>query len=244
MIVMLEVKNLVKKFGNAKTPAVRGVTFDIKPGEVFALIGPNASGKTTIIKTIAGLLQPSAGEIFVGGVNITKDPVGAKSQLGYIPDEPSVWAGMTGEEFLHFSGALYGIGEKERTNAIPHLLDIFGLRGTEAGYFEDYSRGNKQKFSILAALMHRPKLLLIDEPIVGLDPHSADIAKKEFAKFASLGGSVLLVTHTLSVAHEIASRIGVLKDGALVITGTIDELREKTGVSAEASLEDVYSALA
>ena len=150
---------------------------------------------------------------------------------------------MTGEEFLHFVGTLYGMDEKSRREAIPQFLHIFNLSGMAADYFEDYSRGNKQKFSILAAMLHSPKLLLIDEPIVGLDPTSAEIAKKEFQKFASAGGAVLLVTHTLSVAHEISHRIGVLAGGKLVGVGTFEELSHHAKVSGNATLEDIYHAL-
>ena len=249
-VSMLEIKHLVKQFGgltasnSAQTKAVDDVSFSIDSGEVFSLIGPNGSGKTTIVKTIVGLLQPTAGEILLGGASITNDPVKAKSIIGYIPDEPTVWPGITGEEFLHFVGTLYGMSKKERRDAIPDLLAIFQLNGIERGYFEDYSRGNKQKFAILAALLHKPKVLLIDEPIVGLDPTSAEIAKKEFAKFAGNGGAVLLVTHTLTVAHEISHRIGVLKDGKMVIAGSFEELVAKAQLDAKkATLDDVYTAL-
>ncbi len=238
---MLEVKKLTKKFGS--NTAVSHVTFGVKPGEIFSLIGPNGSGKTTIIKIIAGLLRPTAGKVLVGGFDITEDAPKAKAEIGYIPDEPSVWPVMTGEEFLNFTGALFNMDEHTRMKRIPPLLNIFSLAGLGKGYFEDYSRGNKQKFSVLAALLHAPKLLLIDEPIVGLDPKSAEIAKDEFAKFAKNGGAVLLATHTLSVAQELSSRIGVLKSGKLVAAGTFSELVHHAKLKSGATLEDVYMAL-
>jgi ABC-2 type transport system ATP-binding protein len=150
---------------------------------------------------------------------------------------------MTGEEFLQFTGSVYGIKADERAEALPKLLDKFKLKGIENQYFEEYSRGNKQKFSILAALLHQPKLLLIDEPIVGLDPVSAEIAKREFVSFAKNGGAILLVTHTLQVAEEIADFIGVLSKGRLVAVGTLDELRAKASLPKNSQLTDLYQKL-
>src|SRR3989344_4148999 len=211
---MLECSKITKKFGDLV--AVDSVSFSIREGEIFSLIGPNGSGKTTIVKLIAGLLFPDGGKITVGGVDTFAHPVEAKAKIGYIPDDPLVWPAMTGEEFLHFVGALYGISGSARARKIAELLPVFELGDMRDHLFEDYSRGSKQKFSILASLLHEPKLLLIDEPIVGLDPASAMIAKKLFQDFAKRGGAILLVTHTLSVAEEIATLIGVLKNGSMV----------------------------
>ena len=238
---MLKVKNLTKKFG--EKIAVADVNLSVESGEIFSLIGPNGSGKTTIIKTIAGLLRPSEGSVSVAGSDVVRDPLKTKSVIGYIPDEPSAWPGMTGEDFLHFTGALYGMIPEERAQKIPELLAVFLLEGVEKEYFENCSRGNKQKFAILAALLHSPKLLLIDEPIVGLDPDSATAAKHQFLKHVKSGGSVLLATHTLSVAEEISSRIGVLKRGRLEAAGTLAELRQRVRENTEAHLEEIYSAL-
>lgn len=239
---MLTVHNLTKTFGNKK--AIKDVSFTIKEGEVFSLIGPNSSGKTTIVKTIVGLLTPTHGSVTIGEYDVVKDSEKAKALVGYIPDEPSIWQHMTGEEFLYFTQALFGIDEKTRKSSLPHLLEKLKLEGLEKQYFEEYSRGNKQKFSITAAFSHNPKLLIIDEPIVGLDPTGATIAKKMFKDFAKNVGSVLLVTHTLPVAEEISDRIGFLKNGELVATGTLDELRSKAGLGHESNLNDIYQKLA
>ncbi len=239
---MLTVTNLSKKFGD--TIAVNDVSFTIKDGEIFSLIGPNSSGKTTIVKSIVGLLQSSEGSITIGGNDINQNGEEAKKQMGYIPDEPSIWPSMTGEEFLFFTQALFGVDEKTRIDSLPALLDTFSLKGVEKQYFESYSRGNKQKFSILSAMSHKPKLLLIDEPIVGLDPTGAEIAKKMFVDYAKQGGAVLLVTHTLSVAEEISDRIGFLKNGSLIAVGTLSELIQKAELGTDASLEDIYKKLA
>ncbi len=238
---MLTVENFTKKFENKV--AVDDVSFHINPGEIFSLIGPNSSGKTTIVKSIVGLLFPDQGSILVGGDDVVLSPIKTKGVIGYIPDEPTVWSGMTGEEFLHFVGALYEVEPEKRKTKINELLSLFSLQGIEKDYFENYSRGNKQKFSILAALLHEPKLLLIDEPIVGLDPESATIAKSAFVQFAKEGGAILLVTHTLSVAEEISTRIGLLQAGKLVATGTMSELRKESDLGAKAKLEEVYAAL-
>lgn len=239
---MLHLENFTKRFGDVT--AVRGVNFDINPGEIFALIGPNSSGKTTIVKTVAGLLHPDGGMITVGNFNTKRHPIESKRLVGYIPDEPAAWSGMTGEELLHFVGALYGMSAPLRAERIRELLPLFALEGIAQDYFDNYSRGNKQKFSILAALLHEPKLLLIDEPIVGLDPESAAKAKTLFSQFARDGGAVLLVTHTLPVAQSVADRIGVLVGGELRASGTLAELRTFAGKGATATLEAVYTAIA
>lgn len=238
---MLRVHNLTKVFGT--TRAVNEVSFDIKEGEIFSLIGPNSSGKTTIIKSIVGLLSAQPETITVDGIDIAKNPEEAKARIGYIPDEPSVWSYMTGEEFLHFTQAIFSPKHRVKSS-LAQLLSLFGLEGVEKRYFEEYSRGNRQKFSILAATSHKPKLLLIDEPIVGLDPTGAEIAKKLFKDHAKNGGAVLLVTHTLPVAEAISDRIGFLRNGTLVAVGTLAELQNKAGLSSTASLEEIYGVLA
>lgn len=235
---MLTITSVSKNFGDTK--ALQNVSFEIKPGEIFSLIGPNSSGKTTLIKSIIGLVAPTHGKIEIGGHDISKDPLQAKALIGYIPDEPSVWSYMTGEEFLRFTNALY---PKHKKLHLKEELETFALNGVEKKFFEEYSRGNKQKFSILAALSHHPKLLLVDEPIVGLDPTGAEIAKRLFKEFAQNGGAVLLVTHTLPVAEEISTKIGFLKSGTLVTQGTMSELREKADLGDDASLTDIYKQL-
>jgi ABC-2 type transport system ATP-binding protein len=238
---MLTIEHFKKYFGENK--AVNDVSFTINPGEIFCLIGPNSAGKSTLVKSIVGLLEPTSGTITIDGHDNVQNPEEAKRVIGYIPDEPAIWSHMTGEEFLYFTQALYGEEEKARRARVKELLSIFALEGIEKNNFEDYSRGNKQKFSILAALSHKPKVLLIDEPIVGLDPIGAEIAKKLFVDFARGGGAVLLVTHTLPVAEEISTKIGFLKQGTLSASGTLTELRTQAGLPENASLEAVYKKL-
>lgn len=235
---MIEIKGVSKKFQD-KT-VIHNLDLDIKDGEFYALIGPNGAGKSTLIKLLAGLLQPTQGEIILDGVNMVEEPKEAKSLIGYIPDEPTIWDGMTGFEFLNFVGSLYNIPAQERKKDIQKLLKIYNLAGTEHQLYQDYSRGFRQKYSILAALLHSPKILLIDEPIVGLDPISIDITKDILDEFVKDGGTVLMVTHTLFVAQELATRIGIFEKGKLKIEGTYKELVDKAHLPAKTSLDDIY----
>lgn len=241
LITMITLDHVTRRFG-AKV-AVDDVSLSVAPGEIFSLIGANGSGKTTIIKMIAGILAQDTGSITVGSHDTVKEPLLTKAQIGYIPDEPAAWPGMTGEEFLHFVGALYSVPEETRRKKIAELLPLFALDGSETDLFDGYSRGNKQKFSILAALLHEPKILLIDEPIVGLDVDSAATAKKLFQQFAAAGGTIFLVTHTLPVAEAISNRIGILKHGKLISVGTLEETRHLAERGPTATLEELYSIL-
>ncbi len=234
---MLEIKNLNKNFSGFQ--AVTDLNLKVKSGDFFSLIGPNGSGKTTIIKNILGLLRPSSGDIFVEGSSIKNSALKAKRQMAYIPDEPSVWNHITGEEFLYFSAALYGMKKEEVAKKISKLLQYFSLQGIEKKYFENYSRGNKQKFTILAALLHDPKLILVDEPIVGLDPQSAEIAMKLFSTFVKNGGTIFMTTHTLEVAEKYSSQIGILYKGRLLANDTLTNLRNKIK-QPTASLSEIY----
>jgi ABC-2 type transport system ATP-binding protein len=238
---MLSISHLSKKFDTKI--AVDDISLSIEDGKILSLIGPNGSGKTTIVKIIAGLLHPTSGTVSVDGHDVVTDPVGAKSLIGYMPDEPTVWGTMTGEEFLHFTGALFGVPYPARKARIAELLALLHLVGIEKEFFAQYSRGSRQKFSIMAALVHEPKLLLIDEPIVGLDPGSATIAKHAFKEFAVKGGSVLLVTHTLSAAEELSDTVGFLKDSRMIAFGTPAEMRSQANLPPQASLDDVYEKL-
>jgi len=235
---MIEIKGVSKKFKD-KT-IIHNLDLSIKKGEFYALIGPNGAGKSTLIKLLSGLLQPTKGEILLDGINIVENPKEAKALIGYIPDEPTVWDGMTGFEFMNFVGALYNIPASQREKDIKKLLKIYKLTGTEHQLYQDYSRGVRQKYSILAALLHNPSILLIDEPIVGLDPISIDITKNILDIFVKDGGTVLMVTHTLFVAQELATRIGIFEKGKLKIEGTYKELVDRANLPTKTSLDDVY----
>ncbi len=241
MSAILKITNLTKYFNSIK--AVNNINLKIEEGEIFSIIGPNGSGKTTIIKSIAGLLRQDKGNITINGLDATHYPIKTKSNIGYIPDKPEIWSSITGEEFLYLMGSLYGMKRETIQKNIPLSLKIFNLAGIEKNYYEDYSRGNKQKFTILSALLHQPKLLLVDEPIVGLDPVSAEIAQNKFLNFTKNGGAILLATHDLSVATNISNTIGVLSQGKLITTGSFKELKNKAKLPKNAKLKDVYKKL-
>jgi len=234
---MLKLNNVTKKFGSLT--AVSGLSLEVKRSEIFGLIGPNGSGKTTTIKMIAGLLAPSKGEILVDGASIAESPQDAKSKIGYIPDDPNVWEKLTGEEFLNFVGAIFALQAKEIARRAKELLAIYQIENLAGGYFGDYSRGTKQKFTIIAALIHQPKLLLIDEPMVGLDPQSAKTTGKLLVEFAKGGGAVLLATHTLPIAQKICTHLGILDGGKLKVSGNLATLRKKAKLQ-EGELEELY----
>ncbi|KKR47285.1 MAG: ABC transporter related protein [Parcubacteria group bacterium GW2011_GWA2_40_8] len=233
---MIEIKNVTKKFG--PLTAVNQLSLSIPQGTIFGFIGPNGAGKTTTIKMLVGLMKPSQGEIFIDDKDVRLNPEYTKKQLGYVPDDPFVYEKMTGWEYLSFVGEIFGINKKERDERIEKLSKIYPLKKILDGYMDSYSRGNKQKLVILAAFLHTPKALLVDEPVVGLDPESISITKKLFRNFAKEdGGTIFISTHTLSFAQDICDRIGIIKDGKLLIEGTIDELLKMAGLSAETLVE-------
>jgi ABC-2 type transport system ATP-binding protein len=236
----LELDSVTKKFNG--TVAVDGLSLKIAPGEIYGLIGPNGSGKTTTIKMIAGLYKPANGVIKVGGHDIAHAPTNAKKLIGYIPDDPVAYDRLSGREFMEFVGQLFAMDRAMRDKRIDELLARYGLGALADGRFGRYSRGTKQKISILAALLHEPSLLLIDEPMVGLDPASARVTKLLIKEFAGRGGAVLISTHTLSIAEELCARVGVLKGGRLIEEGTVAELGAKAGLE-HGTLEDYYLAL-
>lgn len=232
---MIKVSNLTKKFG--KLVAVNKLNLEIKKGEIFGFIGPNGAGKTTTIKMLTGVLAPTEGKIEIGGFDIEKEPVKAKQLIGYIPDDPYVYPELTGREFLWLVGKLFEVEDLKAK--IKKLLPIYKIEKIVDGPFKDYSRGNKQKLTILAALLHKPQVLVIDEPILGLDPLSAQETIKIFKDFAKKGGTIFVSTHTLNVAEKICHRIGVIDEGRLIFEGSIKEL-EKVVHEEGKDLERLY----
>ena len=233
----LRLEALTKRFGGLT--AVRELSLAIPPGEIYGLIGPNGSGKTTTVKMLTGLYRPTAGRIVVDGVDLAAEPERAKRALGYVPDEPFVYEKLSGREFLHLMGELYGVPRAERATRIERLLGLFPLSAVIDTLVENYSRGNKQKLTILAALLHEPRVLIADEPIVGLDPESAITTRRIFTGFAERGGAVLVCTHTLGFAEAVCHRLGLLSAGVLVEEGDLPTLRTAAGLP-DASLEALY----
>ncbi len=233
---MIKTINLTKDFGSIR--AVDNLCLDIPEGELFAFLGPNGAGKTTTIKMLTGLLKPTSGKIFIGGYDIEKDYLKAKALISYIPDAPFLYDKLTGREFLNLVAGLYGL-EREEKRKIPELLDFFGLSSWENRLVEDYSHGMRQKLIMGASLLHHPRLIIIDEPLVGLDPRSArqvkDVLKR---KSQEEGVTIFISTHTLSLAEELAGRIGIIDRGRLIALGTVEELKRQAHSSGK--LEETF----
>lgn len=236
---LIETHNLVKQYGHFV--AVNNVSFDVRGGEVFGFLGPNGAGKTTTIKMIVGLLQPTAGTVKVAGYDVQSQPMQAKASSGYVPDTPNLYAKLTGRELLRFVGDLYDLDRLQSMRRIDELLRMFDLADSADETLDTYSHGMQQKASLAAALMHDPRVLLLDEPTVGLDPKSARLIKDILRQLADRGAAVLLSTHILEIAERMCDRIGIINKGELVAVGTMDELRALG--QGHSSLEDIFLGL-
>jgi ABC-2 type transport system ATP-binding protein len=223
---VIRLTDLTKRYG--KFTAVDGISLEVPRGELFGLLGPNGAGKTTTMRMIAGILQPTSGSVLVGGVDMLRSPLEAKSRIGFIPDRPFVYDKLTGVEFLRFAAALYGQDGAAVERRIDELLEIFDLSGWKHELTEAYSHGMRQKLIICGALVHRPELIIVDEPMVGLDPKSARLLKDLFRQFVDRGGTVLMSTHTLEVAEVMCDRIAIVYKGRIVANGTMAEMRQQT----------------
>ena len=236
---MIEVEGLQKLYGDF--PAVQGLSFRIGPGEVLGLVGPNGAGKTTTIRSLAGIIVPSGGRIRIAGRDLAEDPVGAKAQLAFIPDEPHLFEYLTVEEHLRFIGRLYGVTD---VNArIPGLLEELELGAKRTALPGELSRGMKQKLAIACGLLHDPKALLLDEPLTGLDPVGIRRMKATIMRRAAAGAAVILSSHLLHLVEEICTRVLVLQHGQVVAFGTIAEIIASRPGLQTRTLEDVFLAL-
>jgi ABC-2 type transport system ATP-binding protein len=234
---VIRLTDLTKRYG--QFTAVDGISLEVPRGELFGLLGPNGAGKTTTMRMIAGILQPTSGSVLVSGVDMLARPLEAKAHIGFIPDRPFVYDKLTGGEFLRFAAALYGQDGPGVERRIDELLEIFDLTGWKHELTEAYSHGMRQKLIICGALVHRPELIIVDEPMVGLDPKSARLLKDLFRQFVDRGGTVLMSTHTLEVAEVMCDRIAILFKGKIAANGTMAELRQQTE-SEDMSLEDLF----
>jgi ABC-2 type transport system ATP-binding protein len=239
---MIRTQGLTKIFGGYDFVAVNNLDLHVRAGEVFGFLGPNGAGKTTTMKMIAGLLRPTRGTIEVAGINTQEDPVAAKALIGYIPDRPYLYERLTGREFLAFVGGIYGMEDDEVRSRSAELLDFFSLGTFADELIESYSHGMKQRLSLAAALIHRPRLLIIDEPMVGLDPAGARLIKAVFRRLAEEGRTVFLSTHTLEVAEAVCDRVAIINHGKIATQGTVDELKA-LHTQGSGRLEDVFLAL-
>jgi ABC-2 type transport system ATP-binding protein len=234
---MIRLTNLTKRYG--KFTAVDRIDLEIRRGELFGFLGPNGAGKTTTMRMIAGILQPTSGRIEIGGDDIAVDPLKAKSRLGFIPDRPFVYDKLTGAEFLRFVAALYGQGGEPVERRMEELLDLFELTPWKDELVESYSHGMRQKLIISSALLHRPEVIVVDEPMVGLDPKGQKFLKDLFHAFVERGGTVLMSTHTLDTVEEMCDRIGIISGGRILACGTMAEVRQQTA-GGDAKLEELF----
>ena len=234
---MLDIINVTKKFGSFI--AVNNLNLTVNSGDFFGFLGENGAGKTTTIKMITGLYTASSGRILIDGFDIVKEPIKAKSVIGYIPDQPFIYEKLTGREFLYFSGGLYSIEKKTLKDKIEETIEILKIGDWVDKRTEEYSQGMKQRITIASALLHNPKLLVVDEPMVGLDPQSALVVKNVLKQKADSGCAIFMSTHSLNVAEEICTRIGIIKDGNLIFSDTKDVIEKIKGSDHE-NLESLF----
>ncbi|MDI3340966.1 MAG: ABC transporter ATP-binding protein [Sphaerobacter sp.] len=228
---------LTKRYGSVT--AVDQLDLTIAPGELFCFLGPNGSGKTTTIKMLTGLLEPTAGTAAVAGFDVWREPLAAKARFAYVPDEPSLFPKLTGREFLRFIGSVFRMPEALFERRARDLLALFELADRVDELIETYSHGMRQKLAICAALVHEPPVVFLDEPTVGLDPRSARTLKVLLRRVCDAGATVFLTTHILEIAEQMCDRVGIIQQGKLIALGTLDELRQRGG-HAGASLEDIF----
>lgn len=240
---MIEIKQLNKHYGEKK--AVNNLNLNIYSGEVFGFLGPNGAGKTTTIKMIVGLLRPTSGNIKVSGYDVQSQPLQAKAASGYVPDTPNLYPKLSGNELLRFVGELYNIDKEQISHRMSELFKLFNLDHAKDDTIDSYSHGMQQKTAIASALMHDPKVLVLDEPTVGLDPKSARLIKDMLRQMATRGSAIFLSTHILEIAERMCDRIGIIHEGRLIAVGTMEELRNLDQEAASnlpggASLEDIF----
>ncbi len=236
---LIELRNLCKNYG--QKCAVDCVSLDVFGGEVFGFLGPNGAGKTTTIKMIVGLLQPTSGTVKVSGYDIQRQPLQAKISSGFVPDTPNLYSKLSARELLRFVGDLYSMAPQKVDHRIEELLRLFSLEDAGDDLIDSYSHGMQQKASLAAALMHDPKVLVLDEPTVGLDPKSARLIKDVLRQFADRGSAVFVTTHILEIAERMCDRIAIINQGRLIAVGTMEELRAMG--QGQASLEDIFLSL-
>jgi len=229
---MLKITNFSKSYGDKV--AVDDLTLHIQPGEIYGFIGHNGAGKTTTLKACCGILQFDKGNIFIGGKSVREDPLACKQQLAYVPDNPDLYDFLTGIQYLNFTADIYGISKANRTERIRHYGELLGMTDDLSLPISDCSHGMKQKVALIAALLHKPKLILMDEPFVGLDPIASHQLKNVMAQHCAEGGAIFFSTHVLEVAEKLCHKVAIIKSGKLVACGTMDQVRGQT------SLEQVF----
>lgn len=230
---MLEIKNYTKKYENGKV-AVDDLSLTIEKGDLFAFIGHNGAGKSTTIKSIVGILSFDQGSITINGISVKERPIDCKKLIAYIPDNPDLYDSLTGIDYLNFISDVFEVSVEKRKAIIEKYASLFGIKDNLNDYIGSYSHGMKQKLAIISALVHEPKLLILDEPFVGLDPIASHAVKEVMREFCSNGGAIFFSTHVLEVAEKLCNKIAIIKEGKLIVTGDMEE------ITKNASLEDVF----
>lgn len=233
---MLKIEHLTKVYGEKK--AVDDISLHIQKGEIYGFIGHNGAGKTTTLKACCGLLEFEQGEIYIDGVSVKENPLACKAKLAYIPDNPDLYAFMTGVQYLNFVGDIYKVESSVRQEKIHRYADLFEITESLGMPIGAYSHGMKQKLALIAALMHEPKLMIMDEPFVGLDPKAAHTVKQIMRELCDQGSAIFFSTHVLEVAEKLCDKVAIIKDGKLIASGTMEE------VTGDTSLEDVFLSMA
>jgi ABC-2 type transport system ATP-binding protein len=233
----LRLESIYKSYGDIK--AVRGIELTLDKGEILGLLGPNGSGKSTTMKMVLGILKPDSGEVFVFGEKLSTAPVELKKKLGYVPETPQLYEFLTGLEYIDFVAEMYGVPPAERKERVSHFMDGLQLSGHENELISGYSQGMKQKVAIISALVHKPKVLVLDEALNGLDPRSARLVKDLVKELAAEGVSILFSTHVLEIAQSLCDKVAIMYQGTILAEGTVAELRQKAGLPGS-TLEEVF----
>ncbi|MCC7195230.1 MAG: ABC transporter ATP-binding protein [Gemmatimonadaceae bacterium] len=233
---MIRLSKLTKRYGTFT--AVNGIDLDVPSGELFGFLGPNGAGKTTSLRMIAGILQPTSGTVEIGGIDIARDPIAAKSKLGFIPDRPFIYEKLTGIEFLRFVAGLYGQAGADVEHRARELMALFDLDEWREELVESYSHGMRQKLIVSSAFVHRPEVIVVDEPHVGLDPKSIRILRDLFREYVRRGHTIMMSTHTLETAESLCDRIAINVSGKIAACGTMDDLRQQSAQGG--GLEEIF----
>jgi ABC-2 type transport system ATP-binding protein len=235
---MIQTSDLTRFYG--ALAAVRDLNLSVEKGELFGFLGPNGAGKTTTIRMIIGLLRPTSGTVRVAGHDVSQEPMAVKRSVGYLPQTPLLYERLTGREFLRFIGGLYGISEKKFESRTKHLMELMALSDKADQLIESYSGGMRNKIGLCAALLHQPPVLVLDEPLTGLDPHSARQVKDLLRDMCRRGHTVFLSTHVLEIAERVCDRVGILDQGQLIAVGTMEDLRAQARSNGDTTLEDLF----
>lgn len=238
---MLEISHVSKSYQKGTVKAVDDLNLQVQPGEIFGFLGPNGAGKTTTIKMVVGLLKQDSGRIVVNGFDVSKEPLQSKSSIGFVPDNPDLYDRLSGLEYLNFIADVYRVPADLRRRRINRLLEMFELQNAVGDLIQSFSHGMKQKLALTGAWLHEPALLILDEPMVGLDPRSAHLVKELMREHCDQGRTVFFSTHVLEVAEKLCDRIGIINKGKLIALGTMDELRSQA--KNQESLENIFLGL-